>query len=225
MKPTGALPMKILALEFSSDHRSVAVVVGGQLCGRAEETGAREGHAFSLIEAALSAAGLQRESIDCLAVGLGPGSYTGIRSAIALAQGWQLARGTEILGISSVESLAAQAQAEKLFGRVNIIIDAQRSEFYFVRYEVSDSGCRVVAPLRLAGREEILALVRAGETVLGPEVTSEWSTGRRLFPDAAIVGQLASQRSDFVPGEKLEPIYLRETRFVKAPPSRVIPAV
>jgi tRNA threonylcarbamoyl adenosine modification protein YeaZ len=178
-----------------------------------------------LIEAALSAAGLQRESIDCLAVGLGPGSYTGIRSAIALAQGWQLAHGTKILGISSVACLAAQAQAEKLFGRVNIIIDAQRSEFYFVRYEVNDSGCRELAPLRLAGREEILALVRAGETVLGPEVISEWSTGRRLFPDAAIVGQLASQRSNFVPGEKLEPIYLRETRFVKAPPPRVIPAI
>jgi len=40
-----------------------------------------------------------------------------------------------------------------------------------------------------------------------------------------MVGQLASQRSDFRPGEKLEPIYLRQTRFVKAPPPRIIPAV
>jgi hypothetical protein len=40
-----------------------------------------------------------------------------------------------------------------------------------------------------------------------------------------MVGQLASQRTDFVPGERLEPIYLRETRFVKAPPPRIIPSV
>src|SRR5207249_11930332 len=99
-----ALPMKILALEFSSAQRSVALVVDGQVRGRAQETGTRESRALSLIESALSAAGLERETVDCLAVGLGPGSYGGIRSAIALAQGWQLARGTKTLGISSGES-------------------------------------------------------------------------------------------------------------------------
>jgi tRNA threonylcarbamoyladenosine biosynthesis protein TsaB len=217
--------MKILALEFSSAQRSVAVVMDGQVRGRIQETGTREGRALSLIEAALDAAGLERENVDCLAVGLGPGSYNGIRSAIALAQGWQLARGTKILGISSIESLAAQARVEKIHGQVNILIDAQRNEFYLARYEVSDSGCRELTPLRLAGREEVLALVRAGETVLGPEVTTCFPTAQILFPHAAMLGQLASQRSDFLPGEQLEPIYLRPTRFVKAPPPRVIPAV
>ncbi len=217
--------MKTLALEFSSAQRSVALVVDGQVRGREQETGTRESRALSMIEAALSAAGLERETVDCLAVGLGPGSYNGIRSAIALAQGWQLARGTKTLGISSVESLAAQAQMEKIHGEVNILIDAQRNEFYLARYEISASSRREVTPLRLAGREEVLALVRAGETILGPDVTSEWSTARLLFPDAAMVGQLASPRTDFVPGERLEPIYLRETRFVKAPPPRIIPAV
>ncbi len=217
--------MKTLALEFSSAQRSVALVVDGQVRGREQETGTRESRALSMIEAALSAAGLERETVDCLAVGLGPGSYNGIRSAIALAQGWQWARGTKTLGISSVESLAAQARMEKIHGQVNILIDAQRNEFYLARYEISASSRREVTPLRLAGREEVLALVRAGETILGPDVTSEWSTARLLFPDAAMVGQLASRRSDFVPGEQLEPIYLRETRFVKAPLPRIIPAV
>ena len=217
--------MKILALEFSSAQRSVAAVVDGQVRGHTQETGTRESHALSLIEAGLRAAGFERENVDCLAVGLGPGSYNGIRSAIAVAQGWQLARGTRILGIRSVESLAAQARIEKIHGQVNIVIDAQRSEFYLARYEVSGSGFRELAPLRLAAREEILALVRAGEIILGPEVTNEWSAARQLFPDAAMVGQLASGRSDFVPGDRLEPIYLRETRFVKAPPPRIIPSV
>ena len=217
--------MKILALEFSSAQRSVAVVVDGQVRGRAQETGTRENRALSMIEAALATAGLERENVDCLAVGLGPGSYNGVRSAIALAQGWQLARGTKILGISSVESLAAQVGVETMHGQINIIIDAQRNEFYLARYEVSARGYREESPLRLAGREEVLTLVGTGESVLGPDVTSEWPAARQIFPDAAMVGQLASKRSDFVPGELLEPIYLRETRFVKAPPPRTIPAV
>ena len=72
-----------------------------------------------------------------IAVGLGPGSYTGIRAAIAMAQGWQLARGVKLLGVSSAEALAAQAQAENIFGRVNLVIDAQRGEFYLATWEIS----------------------------------------------------------------------------------------
>src|SRR5215203_4547986 len=97
MKRSGALFMKILALEFSSQERSVAIFEkppGGssRLCGSALEKGGRSTNPFALVEQALQNARMEREEIDCIAVGLGPGSYTGIRSAIALAQGWQLAR-------------------------------------------------------------------------------------------------------------------------------------
>jgi hypothetical protein len=46
---------------------------------------------------------------------------------------------------------------------------------------------------------------------------------RLVFPRAATLASLASERKDFIPGEKMEPIYLRETKFVKAPPPRKIP--
>jgi len=217
--------MKILALEFSSPRRSVAVVVDGQLRARVEEADPRANRALSWIEAALRAAGLEREKVECLAIGIGPGSYTGIRSAIALAQGWQLARGTHILGISSVECLAAQAQAERIHGRINIVIDAQRNEFYLARFEAGPSGARLLSPLHLAGRQTVLELISAGEIVLGPEAATWFPGARAVFPDAAMLGQLAAQRDDFLPGEKLEPVYLREASFAKAKPPRVIPAV
>src|SRR5206468_746207 len=134
--------MKILALEFSSERRSVAIVDDGRVCGRASEPGAHRGQALRLVETALREAGLEREQVDCLAVGLGPGSYTGIRSAIALAQGWQLALGTRTLGVSSVEVLAAAAHLEKIRGRVNIVIDAQRNEYYLAGYEIESTGWR-----------------------------------------------------------------------------------
>ena len=47
---------------------------------------------------------------------------------------------------------------------------------------------------------------------------------RTLFPRAATLGRFALRRTDFVSGEKLEPIYLRPTQFVKAPPPRVVPS-
>jgi len=218
--------MKILALEFSSPQRSVAVVHGGAgagpwCLGEAVETGAGATDALGLVEAALGQAQLDREQIECLAVGLGPGSYTGIRLAISLAQGWQLARPVRLLGISSAECLAAQAQAEGIIGRVELVIDAQRNEFYLATYDVEPQGRREIEPLRLATLADVHARQQAGARLFGPEVTTWFPGGRVLFPRAATLGQLARDRSDFVAGERLEPIYLREIRFVKAPPPRI----
>jgi tRNA threonylcarbamoyl adenosine modification protein YeaZ len=214
--------MKILALEFSSSERSAAVVADG-LCATAVETGGRNVRAFELIERALAEARLEREQIECIAVGLGPGSYTGIRAAIAVAQGWQLALPVKLLGIGSVDCLARQAREQGWRGAVNIAIDAQRNEFYLARYEIGADKCRELAPLKLTSREEVAAHLKAGEILAGPDVDKLFEGGRALFPGAATVGKLATGRTDFVPGDKLEPVYLRETAFVKAPLPRVLP--
>ena len=75
-----------------------------------------------------------------------------------------------------------------------------------------------------AGSSALLATrADAGETIVGPEV-DRWFPGARLmFPEAGALATLAVGRTDFVSGEKLEPIYLRATTFVKAPPRRVLP--
>ena len=138
--------------------------------GEAIETGQRSTNALGLVEEALRQAQLDRAQIECLAIGLGPGSYNGIRLAIALAQGWQLARPVKLLGISSVECLAAQAQAEGIFGRVEVVIDAQRNEFYLAGYDLSPNAARNRAaapghPGRGPGPP-------AGGRLIGPEVSS-----------------------------------------------------
>jgi tRNA threonylcarbamoyl adenosine modification protein YeaZ len=184
------------------------------------ETGKHKTSALVSIDEALRTANVEREAIERIVIGLGPGSYTGIRAAIAIAQGWQLARGVKLLGVSSVECLAAQAQEKGIHGRVNIVIDAQRNEFYLATYDVNEDERREAAPLRLVALSEIQSLQKANEIFVGPEVTRWVPAGKILFPDARTLVELATERDDFVPGERLEPIYLRETNFVKAPPPR-----
>src|SRR5258706_8021657 len=100
--------MTILAFEFSSAQRSVALARNGVVLSEAAESGGyRVTNAFGLTEKVLADAKVSREVIEVIAVGIGPGSYTGIRAAIAIAQGWQLARGIKLIGISSAEELAA----------------------------------------------------------------------------------------------------------------------
>ncbi len=197
------------------------MAVGGSIF-EAVELAARNTAALGMTTKVLSDAGLEREQIGCLAIGLGPGSYHGIRAAIALAQGWQLANGVKLLGISSAEGIAAQAQAEGFVGTASVVVDAQRNEFYLARYEIGAAACREIEPLRIATLAEVQTREAAGEILIGPEVTRWFAAGKMVFPHAATLARLAAGRTDFVSGEKLEPIYLRETTFVKAPPLRVI---
>lgn len=217
--------MKILALEFSSPQRSVAVLDGGAhhaslALAEIIETDVGGTHALSMIDEALRQSRIEREQIECLAIGLGPGSYTGIRSAIALAQGWQLARDAKLVGISSADGIAAQAQSEGARGAANVAIDAQRNEFYLARYELGTDDWRIVEALRLATREQVRERGAGDELLCGPEVERWFPNGKTVFPRAATLARLALARPDFIAGEQLEPIYLRETKFVKAPPPR-----
>lgn len=220
--------MKLLALEFSSAQRSVAVVVAGPdgcVLANCEVVETATGHAmkpFAMIAEVLRAAGVEREAIAGIVVGLGPGSYTGIRAAIALAQGWQLAAGTSLLGGSSAECVAAEAQADGITGKFSVVIDAQREEFYVADYEIGVDGMREIVPLRLATLAEVRGREAAGEQLVGPDVTRWFPKARVEFPRAARLGERALTRTDFVEGEALVPIYLRETTFVKASPPRAI---
>ena len=219
--------MKILGFDFSSIQRSVAFVQTGpgkeNLSVEAVETGGRAANAFAMAESVLAQAQVEREQIECIAVGIGPGSYTGIRAAIALAQGWELARQVKLVGISSAEAIAAEAFEQGLREPVAVIIDAQRTEFYVSEYELGASDTRELTGLRLASLQDVRAVEERGFLMVGPEVNKWFPAGRVLFPRAAWVAQLAGRARDFVTGETLLPIYLRQTTFVKAPPARIVP--
>jgi tRNA threonylcarbamoyladenosine biosynthesis protein TsaB len=208
--------MMILALEFSSAQRSVALLRGGLMAGDAIEGGGRNTAAFGMIENVLAQAKVEREEIEAIAVGLGPGSYTGIRAAIALAQGWQLAGKIKTTGASSVAAMALQAQEEKIFGRVSVIVNAQREEFYLATWEITETARKEIEPLKILPLAEVQSRAAKGEMLIGPEA-AKFSSGRILFPHAKAIARLVMESANFLPGEKLEPVYLRETNFVKAP--------
>ncbi|HZR20984.1 MAG TPA: tRNA (adenosine(37)-N6)-threonylcarbamoyltransferase complex dimerization subunit type 1 TsaB [Verrucomicrobiae bacterium] len=219
--------MKILALEFSSAQRSVAIVqAAGAHDGWIEHEAVQSGPAstpLTLIDQALRHAALEREQIDRLAIGLGPGSYNGIRAAIALAQGWQLARGVKLAGLSSAECIAAQAQTDGLRGTVAVAIDAQRGEFYLAIYDLTSIGWRELEPLRLASPNGVSECCAKGQTIVGPELDRWFPQAKNVWPRAVTLAKMAMLHSEFIPGENLQPIYLRPTSFVKAPPPRALP--
>lgn len=215
--------MLILALEFSSPVRTVAVLSStgpsqpADLVQTVSDNGVRSMTPLSLVNAALNQAKISAQEVEMIAVGLGPGSYTGIRSSIALGQGWQLAQPVRLTGMSSVEALALQAQDNGWFGDVTVAIDAQRGEVYLARYGIERDRREIREPLHLAAQTQFQALAATSPGLfLGPEIVRWCAGGRLAYPRAMEVGRLASlTRAAPNPSRQLEPIYLRETTFVK----------
>jgi tRNA threonylcarbamoyladenosine biosynthesis protein TsaB len=214
--------MTILALEFSSDRRSVALIGAGQVLSRAEEHGGRSTQAFRLIEQVLKDAGREREDVETIAIGLGPGSYTGIRIAISIGQGWRMALGPTLVGISTADCLGEQARARGVRGPLHIAIDAQRGEFYHASFALTESGIQSVLALHITSREELVRRAAGQPIWCSPNLVGDFPAAEGVFPDAAILGLLAVHRVKEVSENELQPIYLRETSFVKAAPPRPV---
>jgi tRNA threonylcarbamoyladenosine biosynthesis protein TsaB len=227
--------MRILAFEFSTSRRSVAVLNAGSAghgrrgdpaepFAEAERVDvSAQANIPAMIETVLRQAGLEREQIDLLGVALGPGSYTGVRTSLALVQGWQLARGIPAVGISTAHCLARDAAAAGLTGPLNIVIDAQRDEFYIARYEICADSNRELEPLHIEKLDQIRARERDGQILAGPGLERWFPAARSVFPSATSTARLSLERFEVGPTPPLEPIYLREVSFVKAPPARLLP--
>ena len=223
MNNAAASRMKTLAIEFSTHWRSIAAAEGTEVRATTEVSETRETPALGMVQRVLDGAGWERGAVERLVIGLGPGSYTGIRGALSLAQGWKLARPVELVGISSAAVLAEEARRSGWLGEVNIAIDAQRGEYYLAVYRVQAGGWEETEPLRIVSGEVIREKIATGHTVAGPGLAERFPGARQLVPSATSLALLAEKPA--VHQATFEPIYLREVAFVKAPLPRVIPAV
>ena len=106
------------------------------------------------IDAALAEHGVAREDIACVAVGRGPGSFTGVRIAMATAKGIASALEVPLVGVSSLDAVAWNAWAAGERGPLSVVADAMRKEVYPVRYLLNDTGIERLEADRVVKAED-----------------------------------------------------------------------
>jgi tRNA threonylcarbamoyladenosine biosynthesis protein TsaB len=140
----GALGGPFLALEASTLRPSVALLgPGGERWGQWMQAEGQRGTAplAPALAELLAARGLPASGLAGVVVGLGPGSYTGTRAAIALARGLIFGSGAALAGVPSVAAAArAELAARPQIERVIVLVDARRGERYRADYARAPDG-------------------------------------------------------------------------------------
>ena len=207
-------PMNLLAIDTALEACSVGIVAGGGAPVLHSETIGR-GHAerlFGMMTAAMAEAGLDFAALDRIAVTVGPGSFTGIRVGIAAARGLALVVGCPVVGIGTLEAIAATARERAGKVPVMAVLDARRDEVYAQAFEAD--GVPIAGPMAGAA-SGVAALVRDGMALAGPGaglVAAMLPAAPRTVavppvPDIATLLRLGAAAP--LPSEPPRPLYLR----------------
>ncbi|HJU08548.1 MAG TPA: tRNA (adenosine(37)-N6)-threonylcarbamoyltransferase complex dimerization subunit type 1 TsaB [Rhodanobacteraceae bacterium] len=218
--------MNLLAIETATEACSVALLCGDASIDRSEMAPRRHAElVLPMAESLLSEAGIARNQLDAIAVGRGPGAFTGVRLAISVAQGLALALDLPVLPISSLAALAMQAPSNG--AAVLAAIDARRGEIYAgtfkKRTEVINlrtlfEECVIAASDLVLPEAESWNVIGSGWHVYGRAIRDHlpgaplWADGRR-YPQARDVARLAAPlfvEGKGVPPEQALPVYLRD---------------
>ncbi|HDM8049005.1 TPA: tRNA (adenosine(37)-N6)-threonylcarbamoyltransferase complex dimerization subunit type 1 TsaB [Vibrio fluvialis] len=229
---------KILALDTATEACSVALMVGDKLYSRSEV--APRDHTkkiLPMVDKVLKEAGVTLQELDALAFGRGPGSFTGVRIGIGIAQGLAFGADLPMIGISTLAALAQGAYREHGMTRVASAIDARMSEVYWGRYERQEDGTwltvdeECVIPPQALGEKisassEIWGTAGTGWDAYSEALASlpiERQDSGVLYPQAQDMVVLAKhelEKGNTVAVENASPVYLRDTVAWKKLPGR-----
>jgi tRNA threonylcarbamoyladenosine biosynthesis protein TsaB len=206
--------VRILSIETSTARGSVALVEGEQLVAALEHRreNAHGESILPLVEQALAQAGWSRGQLDRIAVGIGPGSFTGLRVGIAVAQG--LSEGLEVplVGVPSLQAMALATPGEQTAPRC-VLTDARKNELFAAVYDAH--GCELLGVRLLANPEDLLCLTRelsdplfiGNGVALWPGLSNVYRSADTDYPHARWTARAALGAT---PSALVHPLYVRD---------------
>jgi tRNA threonylcarbamoyladenosine biosynthesis protein TsaB len=207
--------MNILSFDTSTDHLTIAVMKGGKAVARFHRKVGRN-HSTLLVPTIarmLAKARLKTSALDLIAVGVGPGSFTGLRIGAAVAKGLSYATGVPVAAVPTFDAIAQNGAREK--GVVCVVLDARKGKVYGCLYKSDGKYSKRISKyllmpaadlLKLCGKYDKVVFMGDGLQLVGAkERIRDWqpradSIGR--------IGQALFRTKKLVKAADLEPMYL-----------------
>jgi tRNA threonylcarbamoyladenosine biosynthesis protein TsaB len=219
--------MKLLAIDSSGDACSAALLLDGRIEQVLETAPRRHGELIlGMMQQLLDVGGIGLAELDAIAFGRGPGSFTGVRIAVAVAQGAAFGAGLPLVPVST---LAAIAQGQFRRGgqrRLLVALDARMGEVYWGCFEIDRQGLALsCCNERVCSPADVEAPAGGGWIGVGPGwaahgdslvaqtgIAADVRAGDAICEarDLAVLGAAEFEAGRKVPPELAAPVYLRD---------------
>lgn len=213
--------MKLLALDTSTEYLALAVTDGGKVLGRLHKRAPRNHSRLlvPMIDKLLKKSHLKLRELDGFCIGVGPGSFTGLRIGVATVKGLAFATGLPVMAVPTFDAIARNAG--RLCGVICTILDARKNKVYgsFYRSDGKD-GVRRISPYLLLPADELLEKCEKYDTLyflgdyadritrLYPRATVATAKWHPRADEIAALGLELFLKKKFVSAERLEPMYI-----------------
>lgn len=213
----------ILAIETSTEVASAALL--GQRGLFSRESAGVHTHSESIlpmVQDLLREADIALAQCDAIAFGVGPGSFTGVRTACGVVQGLAFGAGLQVAPIVTLEAMAQACFDANGAQDVLAILDARMGEVYWAQYRYADGRWQTVAAPTLSVAEAVApvgtplacgnGLTAYAEAFAAPAFDVFTSRLPAIMPSAAqiaVLGGIAAADGNLVPLEQAQPLYLR----------------
>jgi tRNA threonylcarbamoyladenosine biosynthesis protein TsaB len=217
--------MRVLAVDTATEASSVALLNGDELLSRYAEGGLSHAQQIlGMVEAVLAEAQVSLSMLDGIAASIGPGSFTGVRISVAVAQGLAFGAGLRVAPVSTLEALALQAMRS---GAANALacLDARMGEVYWGCFAADPArGVAASSPPSVGPPESVVLPGPGPQRGIGRGFTAYPALAalpgleldpddRRALPNArefARLGALRLQLAEGLDPADISPLYLRD---------------
>jgi tRNA threonylcarbamoyladenosine biosynthesis protein TsaB len=225
----------VLGLDTSNQIASLAVVTRGRVAGQVAHPVTSHGASLpGVVDELLSGAGFKIRDLAAIAVGIGPGSFTGLRIGLSYAKGLAMASGCAVVGVPGFDAMALAAQ--ELAGQSDItdipigrllavVVDARKNEVYATLYRVVADGLEKLTEDLVVTLEQLASRITEDVTFIGDSTAKDAAAlvgmkGHRaaVFEtgtldtrgvSVAAIGAVAFTRGELDRVASLEPLYIR----------------
>jgi tRNA threonylcarbamoyladenosine biosynthesis protein TsaB len=150
------MKLTLLALDTSTDSCTVALLSHGEIFSKHTVEPRRHNELLlPMIQALMNEAEMSFKELDAIAFGAGPGSFVGVRIAVAVTQGLAYASNTPVMALSSLQIMAQTALRERKVEKAQLIIDARMNQAYMGLYQVENDLMMPIKPDSIAALDQV----------------------------------------------------------------------
>lgn len=203
--------MKLLAIDTSTDYLSLAVIKDGRVAAGFHKK-ADMRHSILLvpmIDRLLKKAWMKIGEMDCLAISIGPGSFTGLRIGVTVVKGLAYVLKKPVIAVPTLDIIAMNAKKTK--GVICVVLDARKKKVYGCIYRSDGENIKKISRYLLLPLDDLLKRTKKYDKVLFLGDTEENNFKKDWHPKAETTGMIASEyykKKKFVDPMDLEPMYI-----------------